>query len=156
ADDGAVPVGGLDRLNRDFGGGGGKRGEDAAGVEPADAELSENVIPVEVTGLQLRGRGVAAIGAAHGAADAEAPFGEVEPVADGAADAIVLAPFDEVGGDAALHDEILDQVSDLVVDEGGADGGLVAETFPQPPRRVIFTAALPDGEMPRGADAALA
>src|SRR5205823_4766378 len=96
------------------------------------------------------------VGAADRAADAEAALGEVEPVADGAADAVVLAPPDEIRGDSALHDEILDQVADLVVDEGGADGGLVTEAFPQAARRVVFPATLPDREMPGGADAPLA
>ena len=40
-------------------------------MEPADAELAEDMIPVDVTGLELRRRGVAAIGVADGAADAE-------------------------------------------------------------------------------------
>jgi hypothetical protein len=124
-DDGAVLVGGLDGLDGESGGGLGERGEDAAGVEPAHAEFAEDVVPVEVARLELRGGGVAAVGVADGATDAEAALGEVEAVAHGAADAVVLAPLDEVGGDAALHDEVLDEVADLVVDEGGADGGLV-------------------------------
>ncbi len=105
---------------------------------------AEDVVPVEIAGLELAGGGVAAVGDADGAADAEAALGEVEAVADGPADAVVLAPLDEVGGDAALHDEVLDQVADLVVDEGGADGGAQAEALAQaarvctrrrPPRR---------------------
>src|ERR1035437_2804005 len=111
-DDRAVLVGGLDGLDGELRGGGGERREDAAGVEPADAEFAEDVVPIEVAGLELRGGGIAAIGVADGAADAEAALGEVEPVADGAADAVVLAPLDEVGGDAALHDEVLDEGAD--------------------------------------------
>ena len=95
-------------------------------------------------------------GIADGAADAEAALGEVQAVADGAADAVVLAPLDEVGGDAALHDEILDEMADLVVHEGGDDGGLVAEAFPQAAGRVVFAAAFPDGEVAGGADPAFA
>ena len=60
---------------------------------------------------------VATVGIADRPAHAEATFGEVEPVADLPADAVVLAPLDEVGGDAALHDEVLDEMADLVVDE---------------------------------------
>ncbi len=124
-DDGAVFVGGLDGLDREGGGGFGERGVDAAGVEPAHAEFAEDVIPVDVAGLELRGGGVAAVGIADRAADAEAALGEIQAVADVAADAVVLAPLDEIGGDAALHDEILDEMADLVVHEGGDDGGLV-------------------------------
>ena len=108
-DDRAVLVCGLDGFDGEFGGRVGKRGEDAAGVKPAHAELAEDVIPVDVAGLELRRGGVAAVGIADGAANAEAALGEVQAVANGAADAVVFAPLDEVGGDAALHDEILDR-----------------------------------------------
>jgi hypothetical protein len=91
-----------------------------------------------------------------GAADAEAALGEIEAVADGAADAVVLAPLDEVGRDAALHDEVLDEVPDLVVDEGGADGRFQAEAFAEAAGGVVLAAALPDLEFAGGADATLA
>ena len=118
----------LHRLDGDVGGGLGEGGEDAAGVEPAHAERPEEVLPVDVARLQLAGGGVAAVGHAHGAADAEAALGEVEAVADGAADAVVGPPLDEVGVHAALQDEVFDQVADLVVGEGGDDGGLAGRS----------------------------
>jgi ornithine carbamoyltransferase len=49
-------------------------------------------------------------------ADAEAAFGEVEAVADGAADAVVFAPLNKLRVDAALHDEVFDEVADLIID----------------------------------------
>ena len=55
-------------------------------------------------------------------------------MADGAADAVVVAPFDEVGGDAARHDDVLDEVADLVVDERGDDDGLRLEMVQMPPQ----------------------
>ena len=99
---------------------------------------------------------MAAVGDADGAADAEAAFGEVEAVADGAADAVIGAPEDEVGGDAALQDEIFEQVADIVVDKRGADGGAQAEAFAEAAGDVVLAAALPDFEFAGGADAALA
>ena len=96
-------------------------------MKPTDAEFTKNVVPIEVTGLELRGGGVAAIGIADGAAEAKAALGEVETIADGAADAVVLAPLDEIGGDPALHDEVLDQMADLIVDQRGADGGALPQ-----------------------------
>src|SRR5208283_66511 len=89
-------------------------------------------------------------------AEAEAAFGEIEAVADGAPDAIVLAPPDEIRGDAALHDQVLDQAAHLVVDEGRAHRGSEAETFPEAARSVVFAAALPNREMAGGANPALA
>jgi hypothetical protein len=115
ADDGAVFVGGLHGLDGQFGGGGGERGEDAARVEPAHAEFAEDVLPVDVARLELRGGRVATVRIADSAANAEAALGEVQAVAHGAADAVIGTPLDEVGGDAALHDEILDEMADLVV-----------------------------------------
>ena len=92
-------------------------GEDAAGVEPPHAVLAEQVLPVDVTGAQLGGRGVAAIGDADRAAHAEAALGEVQSVAHGAADAVVRHPADQRRVDAALQDEVLDQPADVVVGE---------------------------------------
>src|SRR5690606_26584349 len=142
--DRAVLVGGLDRLDRERGRRLGQRREDAASVEPACTEFAEDVIPVEITGLQLRRGRVAAVRNANCTTDAETAFGEVEAIADRAADAIILAPLDEVGCDAALHDEVLDEVSDFVVDKGGADGGLQAEALAEAARGVVFTTAFPE------------
>ena len=114
------------------------------------------MVPVEVAGLKLADGGVAAVRHADRAAEAEATLGEIEAVADGAPDAIVLAPADEIRGDAALHDKILDEVAYLVVDKGRAHRGSQAETFPEATRGVVFAAALPNGEMSGGAHPALA
>jgi len=99
---------------------------------------------------------VAAIRYADRAAESEAALGEIQAVADGASAAVVLAPPDEIRGDAALHHEILDEVAHLVVDEGRAHRGSQTETFPEPARGVVFAAAFPNREMPGGAHPALA
>ncbi len=64
-------------------------------------------------------------------------------VADAAADAVVRAPLDEVGADAALHDEIFDEMADFVVHERGADGGFESETFAQARARCCIRRRLP-------------
>ena len=87
---------GVHGFDGHFGGGSGKRGEDAAGVEPARAVLrAEDRLPIEVAGLDLADGGVAAVGAADGGAHAEAALSKVEAVADGAADAVVRNPANE-------------------------------------------------------------
>ena len=58
-----------------------ERGEDPAGVEPAHAQLAEELLPVDVARPELRRRGVPAVGDAERAAYAEAAFGEVQAVA---------------------------------------------------------------------------
>src|SRR5688572_8193195 len=134
---------GLHRLDRELGGGGGERGKDSAGVKPAHSKLAEDVIPIEFARLELRRRGIAAVRITDGAANAKTTLGEVEAVADGATDAVILAPLDELSRDAALHDEILDEMADLIIYERGADSGSVAETFPETARRIVFAASLP-------------
>ena len=99
---------------------------------------------------------MAAVGDADRAADAEAALGEVQAVADRAADAVVRHPADERGVDAALQDEVLDEPADLVVGERGDDGGAQAEAAAQAAGDVVLAAALPDLEGAGGADAALA
>src|SRR5215472_3344185 len=108
-----------------------KSGEDAARVEPAHAEIAEDVVPIKGAGFKLTGRGVAAIRYADSTADAEAALREIEAIADGAANAIARHPFDEPGIDAALEDEIFKQATDVVVGESGADGGLEPEAAPE-------------------------
>jgi len=156
ADDDAVLACLLDGLERECGGGFAEAGEDAAGVEPADAASAEDVIPVEVAGFELAGGGVAAVGDAQGGADAEAAFGEVEAVACGAADAVEGAPEDELGADASLEDAIFEEAADFVVHEGGADGGAESEAPAEAAGHVVFTAAFPDAEPAGGADPAFA
>ena len=132
----------------------GERGVDAARVEPADAELAEEVVPVDVVRPELRRGGEATVADADGAADAEAALGEVQAVADGAADAVVVAPLDELRVDAALEDEVFDEAADLVVRERGDDRGAEAERAAQATGDVVLAAALPGGELAGGADAA--
>src|SRR5262249_21764853 len=81
--DGAVLVRGVDGYDGEYGGRGRERGEDASGVKPAHAQLAKDVIPIDVTGFELRGRSVAAVRIADGPADAEAALGEVEAIAHG-------------------------------------------------------------------------
>ncbi|OPZ68589.1 MAG: hypothetical protein BWY83_02261 [bacterium ADurb.Bin478] len=155
-DDGAVFVGGLDGLDGEGGGRLGKRGEDAAGVEPAHPLHPEELLPVDLAGFELRGGGVAAVGAANGTTHPETALGKVEAVAHAAADAIVGNPFDPGGVDPALEDEILDQSSDRIIGEGGDDGGAQAEAAAQAAGDVILSPALPGAEGTRGVDALLA
>ena len=115
----AVLLGGSYRFDGDLRGGFGQSGKDATGVEPTGAELAEDVIPVVVSGFELRGGAIATVGIADRATDAESALGEVQAIAHGAADAVILAPFDELGVHPTLHDEILDEVSDFIVHKSG-------------------------------------
>src|SRR6185295_1997530 len=107
----------------------GERGENTTRVKPAYASLAKNVLPIDVPRLELADRGVTTIVISHSPAHAKPALGEVQAVARSAADAIVLSPLDEIGGDAALQDEVLDETAHLVVYQGRADRGAQTEAF---------------------------
>ena len=77
-------------------------------MQPAHALFSEDVVPIEVAGFKLRGSGIASVGNADCAANAEAALGKIQAIAPGAADAIVGAPFDESGIDSTLENKVFD------------------------------------------------
>ncbi len=152
----AVLFGGGDRFDGDLRGGFGQSSKDATGVEPAGAELAEDVVPIVVAGFELRGGAVATVGIANGSTDAKAALGEVQAIPNRAADPIVLTPFDELGVHPTLHDEVLDEVADFIVHKSRANGCAEAEAFAQTTRCVVFAAAFPSGELTRCANATFA
>src|SRR5690606_416714 len=95
ADDRAVFLCGLNGFNYKFRSGVAERGENAAGMQPAHAEFSENVIPIKIAGLELAGGGVAAIRNSHGTARAKTAFSEIQSVTCDTANAIEWQPFNE-------------------------------------------------------------
>ena len=131
-------------------------GEDAAGVEAADAELPEEVLPVHVPRPQRCDSRVTPIGHAERTADAEPALGEVQAIARRVPDAVVGRPTDEPSIDAALQDEVLDQAPDVVVAEGRGDRGAQAEAAVQASGDVVLAAALPHTKRARGVDPLLA
>ena len=140
----------------EIGGGGGERRENAAAVEPADALLLEELLPIHVAGRHLRGGRPAAIGAADGAAQAVAALGEVQADARIAADAVEGRPLDVGEIDAALQHQVFQQAADIVLDDGGDHGGAQAEAAAQTADDVVLAAAFPDLEAAGGAYAAFA
>ncbi len=156
ANDGLVLFSGFDSVDDKVWSGIGKGGEDAASMEPTSAELAEDFLPIDIADAKLAGRGMTAIGSAAGSTYAEAALGKVEAVADGAADAIVIDPFDEAGVDPPLEDKVLNQSADRVVGKGSNDGGAEPEAAPESPGDVVLPASLPGGELAGGMDAPLA
>ena len=149
-------LGALHRFEHHIGGRCAERSVDATGMEPLRPALAKDSLPVDVAWPELAGGGVAPIGAAHGAADTKTAFGEVEPVAHFAPDAVVVHPFDKVGVDTTLQDEIFDQAPHGVIGECGDHSRLQAEAAAQPPSHVVFAAAFPGSELAGGVDAPLA
>src|SRR5262249_47189332 len=80
----------------------GQRAKDAAAMKPSDALLAEDLPPIAVARPELRHRGVAAVRTAHRRARAEAPLGEVQPVARRPSNAVIFHPLHVRLIDAAL------------------------------------------------------
>src|SRR6185312_6260957 len=148
--DGAVLARCFHRPDHCFGGVGGQRREDAAGMEPAHAFLAEQLFPVHFAGPDLRGGAVAAVRAAQRGADAEALFGEVEADTGVAAQAVEIAPDDVRGINAALADEILHQPAEIVPGQCGDDAGALAPAFAHGAGDIVFAAAFPHLELAGG------
>src|SRR5208282_5745038 len=134
----------------------GERAENAASVKPARAALPKDLVPINITRLQLRNGGVAAIVTSQGGAHAEAALGEIEAVASGVAYAIMLDPSDQRLVDAALVDEILKEPANGIIGEGGDDSGVQSETALESSSDVVFAAAFADFEGTRRGDTAVA
>src|SRR5215472_5789739 len=83
----------------------GERGKDAAGVEPARAQRSEYLVPVEVAGFKLRDCGMAAIRATKSGAHTIAAFSEVQTVAHRTADTVIFHPAHQRLVDTTLVNE---------------------------------------------------
>jgi hypothetical protein len=80
-------------------------------MKPASAFCAEDLIPVDLTGLELTDSSVATVGAAEGCAYADASLSEVEAIACGAADAVVLRPNDVGLIDSTMKYKIFDEAS---------------------------------------------
>src|SRR5713101_4404809 len=93
-DDDTMALGGLHGFDGDFRRGGGQRAENAAGVKPTGALLAEDLIPIDIAFFQVGDGSMAAIIGAEGGAHPESTLSEIQAVARGAADAIVLDPAD--------------------------------------------------------------
>ena len=118
--------------------------------------LPEDRIPVDITGLELGNRRIAAVRAALRPAASEAALDEIETVAHFTADTVERHPADERGVHAALQDEILHQTPDRIVGKGGDHRGTQTETATQTAGDIVFAAALPDVEFAGGVNSPLA
>ena len=142
----------LHRFLRDLGRRFAQSAEDSAGVKPARAFLAEDLFPVDVAGLELADRGVAAVRASQRRAHAESALGKVQAVAHRAADAVVLDPLHMRLIDAALQHQVLDQSTHRIVGERRDDRRLQAEAATKAASDVILAAAFPGLKLPRGRD----
>ena len=126
-------------------------GEDAAGMKPARAVITENVFPVDVAGCEPGCGCITTIHAADGTAHAEATFREVETVAYCAPESVVRVPLYMRRIDAALHNKVLKQMTHLVVHKRRHHRRTQTEALAHATGHVVLTAALPGAEVTRRA-----
>ena len=71
-----------------------ERTENTAGVQPARAFFTENLVPIDLPRFEMRNSSVPAVVRTGSRTHAEAPFREIQPVARRTPDAIVRHPAD--------------------------------------------------------------
>jgi len=147
---------GLDRFNNGLAGLLGESSVNAAGVQPAYAELAENMLEIQIFRCCLLDCGVESVGAADRAAHAEASFREIEAVTADPADAVCLLPADQGSVNAALLDEILHESADFIVCECCQDSSIHAKTLVKTTDYIVFSAAFPCAEASGCSDSAFA
>ena len=131
-------------------------GVNPAGVQPAHTQGAKNIIPIHIAGLQLRNGGVAPVRGADSAANAVAPLHKVQSVAHTAADAVKGHPADQGGIYPALEDQILQQVTHLILCKSSDHAGAHSKAAAQPAGHIILAAALPSTEGAGSLDPSLA
>src|SRR5262249_44713051 len=125
-------------------------------MEPARALFAEDFLPIDLAGFELRDCSVAAIRAAQSCADSETALGKVQPIANGAANAVILHPTHQRLIHASLIDQVFQQAAHRIIGEGGHDGGLQAEAALEAASHVVLTSAFGDFKLAGGPDATIA
>src|SRR5579859_7155898 len=149
----AVALRRLHRFQGNLRRGRGESAEYSSRVKPTRSVLAKNIVPIDVSRLQLRNGGVAAVVTAQRCSHAESTLRKIESVARRMAYAVVLHPADQRLIDAALINEILKQPSDRIIRESRNDRGVQAETPFQSASDVVFPAAFAHFKGARRGDA---
>src|SRR5579871_963242 len=141
--------GGFHRFGGNLGRSFRERGKNAAGVEPAAAISAEDLLPVDLSWLQLRNSGMPTVGAANRRAQSEPALGKVEAIANLAPNSVVFNPLQVRLVHASLIDQILHQPADGVIGERRDHSGIQPEAALQPAGNVVFAATLPRAKLTR-------
>ena len=79
-------------------------------MQPARTIRRKNMLPIEIIRHAIRDRRVSPVRAADCCAHTETPFGKIQAVAYGPANAVVRHPANERGVDASLKNQIFEQM----------------------------------------------
>src|SRR5262249_22235734 len=117
--------------------------------------LAEDLVPIDLTGLELGDRSVTTIRTPQCCTNPETAFGKIQPVANAPADAVKFHPPHQRLVHAALKDQILKQPAHRIIGKGSHDGCFQAKAPLQTACNVVFAAALGNFKVTRGPDAAI-
>jgi hypothetical protein len=113
------------------------------------------MVPVDVLCSEQARGGLGSVRDSYCATHAKASLGEVQAIADRAADTVVRHPAQQGSVYAALKDQALYESPDLVVGEGRDDAGTQAEAAAEATRHVVLSPPFPNPEVAGGANAPL-
>src|ERR1700757_1327746 len=119
-------------------------------MKPAGPLFPEYRFPVDFSRLQRRDGGVAAIGAAKCRSYSKPAFREIQTVADGSANAVVIHPSNQRRIDSSLANQVLQERTDGIPCKSSHERGFESKASLQPSRNVVFPASFADCEVTRG------
>src|ERR1041384_8264386 len=109
-------------------------------MKPAGAFFTENLLPINIAGFQLRHGGVSTIRTTDSAAHAKSALSEIQSIPHGSSDAVVRDPANMRLIDAALVNQILHQSAHRIIRERSHHRGIHPKTSLQAARDVVFAA----------------
>src|SRR6476646_10741505 len=124
-------------------------------MEPARAELAEDLIPVDVAGFKLGNSRVPPVRATESRAGTKTALREVQSVSHAAAHTVIIHPLHLPLINAALVEKILEQSPHWIVSNCGDDGRIEAKATLQPASYVVFASALGDRKGPSRGNAVI-
>src|ERR1700722_2786121 len=88
-------------------------------MKPARAVFAEDRLPIDFTGFERRHRGVAAIRTTKRRAQPKATLGEVQSVANGPANSVVVQPANQGGINTTLVNQVLEEQANRILRNRG-------------------------------------
>src|SRR5712671_4228627 len=110
-------------------------------MQPSGSLFGENLIPIDITRLELRYSRMATVVGAQCCTNPEAALGEIETIPRQTAHAIMLSPMDQGLVHTTLINQILKQPPHRIIDQRCDHCCVHAEAAFQPPGDVILSTA---------------
>ena len=129
---------------------------DAARMQPAHAQLPEDMLKIEILRCRLGDRRICTVRTSHCTTDTKTTLRKVQPIPAGPADPVGLHPLDQRSIHTTLQNKVFHQHTDLIVRKCRDHTCLQSEASPEAPDNIVLSAALPGPETPGRPDSSLA